>query len=578
MSLRRLLVPRLRRFRTILAVVVVFQTVQTAAGLLLPSLGADLIDKGVLRGDNGYIHRTGVEMLVVTVVQMVFAIGAAWYGAQAAMGVGHDMRRDLFHQVTGFSAREVGEIGAPSLITRITNDVQQVQMLVVMAVTMLIAAPLTIVIGVIMAVREDAGLSVVIVVSMPAAVLLVGNVVRKMVPAFQAMQVHIDSVNRVLREQITGMRVVRAFVREPVEVARFAEANDELTATSLRTGRLMAATFPTVMLTINLASLAVLWLGADRIAAGQMELGSLVAYLSYLVQILMAVIMATFMLSQVPRAAVAADRIMEVLDTETSVAPPTDPVTVTPEHATLELRDVGFHYAGAETAVLSDISFRTGPGRTTAIIGSTGAGKTTLMNLIPRLFDATTGSVLVNGVDVRQLDPDLLAATVGYVSQKSYLFSGTVGSNLRFGRPEATDEELWQALEIAQAASFVQSMPEGLDTEITQGGTNVSGGQRQRLAIARALVVRPQIYVFDDSFSALDVATAARLNAALAPATEDAAVVVVAQRVSTIADADEILVLEDGGIVGRGTHSVLLETCPTYAEIVESQLGEGAAA
>jgi ATP-binding cassette subfamily B multidrug efflux pump len=576
-NLQQLLAPRLRHFRRALLLVIVLQAIQTFASLMLPSLNADIIDKGVLRGDNGFIRRTGITMAVFAGVQMVFSVGAAWYAAQVGMGFGRNVRRELFHKVTSFSAREVGQFGAPSLITRITNDVQQVQMLVVMAVTMLVTAPLTIVIGIILAVRQDAGLSIVIVVSVPIAGLVLGLVVRQMVPAFQMMQLHIDAVNGVLREQITGIRVVRAFVREPQEVERFAGANDELTATSLRAGRIMAAMFPTVMLIINIASLGVLWIGADRIAAGDTNLGSVVAYLSYLIQILMAVIMATFMMGQVPRAAVAAGRILEVLSASSSVVLADNPITETSERATLEFRDVGFHYAGADAAVLEDLSFRTGPGQTTAIIGSTGAGKTTLMNLIPRLFDATAGTVLVNGVDVRQLDPDLLASTVGYVSQKSYLFSGTVASNLRFGRPDATDEELWRALEVAQASSFVQSMPDGLESEITQGGTNVSGGQRQRLAIARALVVEPEIYVFDDSFSALDVATAARLNTALAPATADAAVVLVAQRVSTITHADQILVLEDGEVVGVGRHDELVETCPTYAEIVESQLGEGAA-
>jgi ATP-binding cassette subfamily B protein len=514
-------------------------------------------------------------MFFFTLVQIVFAAGAVWFGARAAMGFGRDVRRDMFHRVTDYSAREVGEFGAPSLITRITNDVQQVQMLVVMASTMMIAAPITMVIGIIMAVREDPGLSIVLVVAIPASALILGQVVYRMVPAFQAMQARIDRVNLVLREQITGMRVVRAFVREPQEVERFAGANEELTAVSLRAGRLMAAIFPTVTLIVNASSIAVLWIGANRINAGSMEIGSLVAYLSYLIQILMAVVMATFMVSMIPRAAVAGERISEVLVTETSVHPPADPVTSVREHGTLEFRDVGFRYPGAANSVLDDISFRTVAGETTAIIGSTGAGKTTLVNLVPRLFDATAGAVLVDGVDVRDLDPDLLWSKVGYVPQKAFLFSGTVASNLRFGRPEATDGELWEALEIAQAAGFVQAMPDGLQSEIAQGGSNVSGGQRQRLAIARALVVDPEIYVFDDSFSALDVATDAHLRAALRPHTRDAATLVVAQRVSTIADAHQIIVLEAGEIIGRGTHLELLTTCPTYAEIVESQIGEG---
>ena len=578
MNLRRLLRTHLAPYRRVLWIVVALQAVQTFATLALPALNADLINDGVLLGDTGFIWRTGGVMLGFSVVQIVFGAAAVWFGARAAMGFGRDLRRDLFHQVTDYSAREVGRFGASSLITRITNDVQQVQMLVVIAATMMVAAPLTMVIGIVLAVREDAGLSVILLFAMPGAVLLLGLIVSLMVPAFQLMQERVDRVNAVLREQITGIRVVRAFVREPQEEARFAVANDELTETALRTGRLMAATFPTVGFIVNISSLAVLWIGADRISDGEMQVGSLVAYISYLIQILIAVVMATFMASMVPRAAVAADRIMEVLDTDSSVRPPQHPVTDVPERGTLEFRDVSFRYAGAEQPVLSEISFRVGAGETTAIIGSTGAGKTTLVNLVARLFDATEGHVLVDGVDVRDLDPDLLWGRVGYVPQQAFLFSGTVASNLRFGRPEATDDELWQALEVAQASGFVQTMPDGLESPIAQGGTNVSGGQRQRLAIARALVARPEIFVFDDSFSALDLATDARLRAALRPVTRSAAVLVVAQRVSTIRDADQILVVDDGRIVGRGTHDELVSTCPTYAEIVASQLGEGAVA
>ncbi|MGQ0831986.1 MAG: ABC transporter ATP-binding protein [Microthrixaceae bacterium] len=578
MNLRRLLGTHLGPYKKTVALVVLLQAIQTFAALTLPTLNADIIDKGVIRGDNDFIRRTGAVMIGFTIVQIVFAAGAVWFGARAAMAFGRDVRRDLFHRVTDFSAREVGHFGAPSLITRITNDVQQVQILVVMACTMMIAAPLTMVIGVVMALREDVGLSVVPLVSMPAAVLILGSVVRRMVPAFQLMQERIDRVNRVMREQITGIRVVRAFAREPEETARFGGANASLTETSLRAGRLMSSMFPTVIFIINVSSIAVLWVGADRIGAGDMQVGSLIAYLSYLIQILMAVVMATFMASMIPRAAVAADRIQEVLETQSSVRVAAQPVIEVRERGTLELRDVGFHYAGAERPVLSGISFRIEAGQTTAIVGSTGAGKSTLVNLVPRLFDATSGSVLVDGVDVRELDPDLLWSKVGYVPQKPYLFSGTVASNLRYGRPDATEDELWAALQVAQAADFVSAMPGGLHAEISQGGTNVSGGQRQRLAIARALVVRPDLYVFDDSFSALDLATDARLRAALAPHTSGAAVLVVAQRVSTISSADQIVVLEDGSIVGRGTHAELLDTCPTYQEIVESQIGEGAAA
>jgi ATP-binding cassette, subfamily B, multidrug efflux pump len=576
MSLRRLLRTHLAPYRGTIWLVVILQAIQTTATLALPALNSDLINNGVLVGDNSYIWRTGGFMVGFSFVQIVFASVAVWFGARAAMAFGRDLRRDLFHQVTNYSAREVGRFGAPSLITRITNDVQQVQQLVVIAMTMMIAAPLTMVIGIVMAVREDVGLSVVLVFAMPGAVLVLGSIVLRMVPAFQLMQVRVDRVNGVLREQIAGIRVVRAFVREPEETARFADANEQLTETSLRTGRLMAATFPTVGLIVNVSSLGVLWIGADRINNGDIQVGSLVAYLSYLIQVLIAVVMATFMASMIPRAAVAADRIVEVLDTDSSVRPPEHPVTVLPERGTLEFRNVDFRYAGAQQPVLHDLSFRTEAGQTTAIIGSTGAGKTTIVNLIARLFDATDGQVLVDGVDVRELDPDLLWGKVGYVPQKAFLFSGTVASNLRFGRPSASDEELWNALEIAQASGFVQAMPDGLDSPIAQGGTNVSGGQRQRLSIARAIVASPEIFVFDDSFSALDLATDARLRAALESVTGDAAVVIVAQRVSTISDADQILVVEDGAVVGRGRHAELVETCPTYAEIVTSQLGEGA--
>ena len=548
---------------------------QTSASLALPTINANLINNGVLTGDTDYIWREGAIMLGFSLVQIVFATGAVWFGAKVAMSFGRDVRRDLFHQVTDYSAREVGHFGAPSLITRITNDVQQVQLVVVMATTMMIAAPLTLVIGTILAVRESLQLSIILLFAIPAAILVLGSIVFRMVPSFQLMQIRIDKVNGVLREQITGIRVVRAFVREPKEAERFAAANADVTETALRAGRLMSAMFPTVLLLINVSSVAVLWIGANFVNEGELQVGSLIAYLSYLIQILFAVVMATFLVSMIPRATVASERIVEVLDTPTSVVAPVDPVIEVREHGTLEFRDVSFAYPGAEYAVLSGISFRAEAGKTTAIIGSTGSGKSTLVNLVPRLVDATSGAVMVDGVDVRELDPDLLWSKVGYVPQKPFLFSGTVASNLRFGRPTATDGELWEALEIAQAADFVLAMPDGIDSEISQGGTNVSGGQRQRLSIARALVVKPEIYVFDDSFSALDLGTDARLRAALAPHTSDAAVVIVAQRVSTIAGADQILVVDDGEIIGRGTHFELIDTCPTYAEIVDSQMGRG---
>ncbi|MFK8024604.1 MAG: ABC transporter ATP-binding protein, partial [Ilumatobacter sp.] len=526
---------------------------------------------GVLQGDNGYIWRTGGVMLAFSFVQIVFAVGAVRFGARAAMSFGRDLRRDIFQQVNSYSAREVGRFGAPSLITRITNDVQQVQMLVVLACTMMIAAPITMVFGIIFAIREDVGLSVIMVVAIPILIVVLAVIITRMVPTFQAMQLKVDRVNQVLRDQITGIRVVRAFVREPQEVERFAGANDELTATSLRAGRLMALMFPVVTLFISMSNVAVLWLGAARIDSGDMELGSVVAYLSYLVQVLVAVVMLTFLVSMIPRAAVAGERIVEVLDTDSSVTPPVSPVTEVSAHGTVDFDGVGFTYPGATSAVLSKISFTVRPGRTTAIIGSTGSGKSTLVDLVPRLMDATEGSVAVNGVDVRELDPDLLWGSIGYVPQKPYLFSGTIASNLRFGRPDATEAELWEALEVAQAAGFVQSMPEGINSSINQGGTNVSGGQRQRLSIARALVMRPDIYIFDDSFSALDLATDARLRLELQPHIRDAGVLIVAQRVSTIADADDIIVLDNGRVVGRGRHQVLIDTCRTYAEIVDSQ-------
>jgi ATP-binding cassette subfamily B protein len=578
MKLLHLLRTRLRPYTGTLLAVVVLQAVQTGAALILPTLNADIIDNGVITGDTPYIWRVGGIMLVVTLVQVVFAIAAVYYGSKAAMGFGRDVRGELFHTVTGFATQDVARFGAPSLITRITNDVQQVQMLVLMSCTLLVAAPITIVGGVIMAVREDGPLSLLLLVSVPALVISVGLVVVRLVPTFAEMQVRIDRVNQVLREQITGIRVVRAFVREPHETTRFRGANDDLTATSLHAGRLMAFMFPAVLFVLNASSVAAIWFGADRIAGGDMQIGALIAFLTYLVQILMSVMMATFVAVMAPRAAVCADRIDEVLSTPATVVTAAHPVTELPSGTSLELRHVGFCYPGAEQPVLTDISLQAKAGQTTAIIGSTGSGKTTLLNLVPRLFDATSGQVLVNGVDVREIEPELLWAQVGLVPQKPYLFSGTVESNLRDGDPNATEEQLWAALEIAQARDFVEAMPDGLQSTIAQGGTNVSGGQRQRLAIARALVRRPSIFLFDDSFSALDLSTDARLRAALAPVTRDAIVLVVAQRVSTIADADQILVLEDGQVVGKGTHDELLEGCPTYAEIVASQRTEQEAA
>ena len=568
----RLLRSYLRPYRGWLLAVLVLQFVGTMAALYLPSLNADIIDNGVVRGDTGYIVRTGLVMLVVSLVQIGCSAVAVYFGARTAMGFSRDVRAGIFHRVGSFSSREVLQFGPPSLITRNINDVQQVGMLVLLGCTMMVAAPIMMVGGVIMAMREDLGLSWLLVVCIPALMVSVGLVISRMVPGFRKMQVRIDAVNRVLREQITGIRVVRAFVREPVETRRFDEANTELTDVAIHVGRWMAVMFPLVMLILNVSSVAVLWFGGQRVDAGLMQVGSLTAFLAYLVQILMSVMMATFMLVMVPRAAVCADRIVEVLDTESSVVPPSDPVTQVDVRGHLDLRNVEFSYPGASEPVLRDVSFSARPGQTTAIIGSTGAGKSTLLNLVPRLFDATGGSVSVDGVDVRRLDPGMLWRRIGLVPQKAYLFSGTVASNLRYGKPDATEAEMWEALELAQARDFVEAMPEGLEAPIAQGGTNVSGGQRQRIAIARALVNQPEIYLFDDSFSALDLATDARLRRALKPVTQDATVVIVAQRVSTIIDADQIIVLEDGAVVGHGTHDQLLAGCETYQQIVESQL------
>ncbi|MEV4246055.1 ABC transporter ATP-binding protein [Streptosporangium canum] len=576
--LSRLLRTYLRPYSSTLTAVVALQLIGTIASLYLPSLNADIIDRGVATGDTGYILSAGGWMLAVSLVQIACSIAAVYYGSRAAMGFGRDVRSAVFHRVGGFSAREVAQFGAPSLITRSTNDVQQVQMLVVMTCTMLVAAPIMGVGGIVMALRQDLGLSWLMLVCVPALLVSIGLIVSRMVPQFRAMQDRIDVVNQVLREQLTGIRVVRAFVREGEETRRFAAANDALTGTALRVGRLTALIFPVVMLILNASSVAVLWFGASRVDSGEMQVGALTAFLMYLMQILTSMMMATFISMMIPRAAVCAERIIEVLDTESSVRPPQNPVRQVHGRAELELRDVEFRYPGAAAPVLSGISFRVTAGQTTAVIGSTGAGKTTLVSLVPRLFDATSGTVSVDGVDVRDLDPQMLWTRIGLVPQKPYLFSGTVASNLRYGNPDASDEELWEALEVAQARDFVEAMPEGLEAPIAQGGTNVSGGQRQRLSIARALVSRPEIYLFDDSFSALDLSTDARLRAALRPHTAQAAVVIVGQRVSTIADADQIIVLDDGVIVGMGTHDELLDSCPTYIEIVESQLTAGSAA
>ena len=554
------------------------QLVQSLATLYLPTLNADIIDNGVITGDTHYILRTGGIMLAVTVVQIIAATGAVFFGARTAMALGRDVRHAVFQRVQDFSAREVGRFGTPSLITRTTNDVQQVQMLAVLSFTLLVSAPIMCVGGIILALHQDVPLSSLLLIAVPALGVIVMLIIRRMRPLFRIMQDRIDNISRVLREQITGVRVVRAFVRDGQERDRFTAANTELFGVSLGVGRLIALMFPSVMLVLNLSSIAVLWFGGHLVASGGMQIGALTAFLSYLLQILMSVMMATFVFMQVPRAEVCAERIMEVLDTEPDLARPLHPVTTLARHGHLELRGAEFRYPGAEQPVLSGISLTAAPGQVTAIIGGTGSGKTTLVSLIPRLMDVTGGAVLVDGIDVRELDPAVLSGAIGLVPQKPYLFSGTVASNLRYGNQAATDADLWQALETAQGADFVAQMDGGLDARIAQGGTNVSGGQRQRLAIARALVHQPEIYLFDDSFSALDYATDARLRAALAATTAQATVLIVAQRVATIRHADQIIVLEAGRIVATGTHEALMRSDATYREIVLSQLTEEEAA
>ncbi|MFG3040474.1 ABC transporter ATP-binding protein [Streptomyces sp. NPDC048330] len=574
----RLLRTHLRPYRKPIALLVLLQFLQTCASLYLPTLNADIIDNGVVTGDTGYILRFGALMIGVSVVQVVCNIGAVFHGARTASALGRDVRGAVFDRVQSFSARELGHFGAPSLITRTTNDVQQVQMLVLMGFTLMVSAPIMCVGGIVMALGQDVPLSAVLLAVVPVLAVSVSLIVRRMRPLFRTMQVRLDTVNRVLREQITGNRVIRAFVKDGYEEERFRGANAELTDVSMSTGRLMALMFPVVMTVVNISSVAVVWFGAHRIDSGGMEIGALTAFLAYLMQIVMAVMMATFMFMMVPRAEVCAERIEEVLSTESSVVPPARPVTKLDRRGHLEVRNADFRYPGAEEPVLTDVALVARPGETTAIIGSTGSGKSTLLGLVPRLFDATGGQVLVDGVDVRTLDPHLMARTVGLVPQKPYLFSGTVATNLRYGKPDATDEELWHALDVAQAADFVRQLEAGLNAPIAQGGTNVSGGQRQRLAIARTLVQRPEIYLFDDSFSALDYETDALLRAALARETADSTVVIVAQRVSTIRDADRIVVLDEGRVVGTGRHRDLMADNETYREIVLSQLTEAEAA
>jgi ATP-binding cassette subfamily B protein len=561
----------LRPYRNLVAVLVVLQLVGTMASLYLPSLNGQIIDQGVAKGDTGYILRTGTWMLAVSLVQITATIGATYLGARSAASLGRDLRGSLFTRVTEFSAQEVSRFGAPTLISRNTNDVTQVQQAVFMALAFMVSAPIMMVGGIFMALREDVGLSWLVAVAVPVLALGVGLIIRRMVPQFRLMQASVDWVNRILREQITGIRVVRAFVREDHERQRFGEANTQYTGTALAVGRLMALAFPMVMLVFNASTVAVLWFGSHRVASGEMQIGELTAFMSYLMQILMSVMMATFMSMMLPRATVSSGRIGDVLDMTSSVTEREDPLPLPSGRTTVELRDVEFTYPGADAPVLHGVSMTAEPGRTTAIIGSTGSGKSTLVSLVPRLYDVTGGSLLLAGVDVRDAALEDVWSRIGLVPQRPYLFTGTVASNLRYGDADATDDQLWEALRVAQAEDFVRAMPGGLDAPIAQGGTNVSGGQRQRLAIARAIVAKPDVYLFDDAFSALDVATDARLRAAMRPVTRDAAVIVVAQRVSTIVDADHIVVLDGGRVVGSGRHEELLEACPTYVEIVESQ-------
>ena len=574
----RLLREYLRPYRKPLSLVLLLQLAQTLATLYLPTLNANIIDKGVIPHDTHYILTTGGVMLAITLAQIGCAVGAVYFGAKTAMALGRDVRHGIFGRVQQFSDREVSHFGTPSLITRTTNDVQQVQMLAIMTFTLLLSAPIMCIGGIVLALNQDVRLSTLIVIAVPVLGVIVSLIISRMRPLFRLVQERLDMINRVMREQITGVRVIRAFVRDQQEQRRFETANTALFDVSLGAGKLMALMFPSVMLVLNLSTTAVVWFGGHLIADGSMQIGSLTAFITYLAQILMSVMMATFMFMLVPRAEVSSERIMEVIDTKPALAPPSAPLPTGPEPGKLELRDVEFRYPGAEEPVLHGISLVAQPGQTTAIIGGTGSGKTTLVNLIPRLIDVTAGSLRIGGVDVRDLDPAALSAAVGLVPQKPYLFSGTVASNLRYGSQEATDEDLWRALEIAQARDFVERMPDGLNSAIAQGGTNVSGGQRQRLAIARALVHRPQIYVFDDAFSALDYATDARLRMALATEMAGATLIIVAQRVSTIRNADQIVVLDAGRVEGRGTHTELMASNECYREIVLSQLTEQEAA
>jgi ABC-type multidrug transport system fused ATPase/permease subunit len=574
----RLLRTYLRPYTGQVAVVVALLVTQTVGNLYLPNLTADIINNGVVKGNLHYILTTGGVMLAIALLVGVVAIVAVYWASRVAMGAGADMRGAVFTRVQAFSASEINRFGTPSLITRNTNDIQQIQLFLQVALTLMVIAPIMSVGGVILAIREGAALSPLLAVAVPVMALVIGVVLVMVVPQFRSMQVKIDRINQVLREQITGVRVIRAFVHGRSEGQRFSEANADLTSTALRVNRIFALTLPAMMAILNLSSVAVLWFGGRLVSDGSMPIGNLTAFLAYILQILMAVMMAVMMVILLPRAVASAERVEQVLDTVPAIADAPRPIKPAQVSGLVQFENVTFGYPGSERPVLHELSFALQPGETSAIIGGTGSGKTTLLDLIPRFFDATNGTVLVNGVDVRNQELEELWSSIGLVPQAAFLFSGTVASNLRFGRPEATDVELWRALKIAQARDFVAAMPGGLDAPIDQGGTNVSGGQRQRLSIARALVKQPRLYLFDDCFSALDAATDARLRAAMKPATRDAAVVIVAQRVSTIMQADRIIVLDDGRIAGMGTHRELLASCAPYREIVISQLGEDVAA
>jgi ATP-binding cassette subfamily B protein len=576
-TLVRMMLARLRPYRLQVSIVLALIVAQTVLGLYLPNLTADIINNGISKGDVGYIWNTGAVMLALTLLSGVIAVVATYFASRTSMGVGRDLRGIIFGQVMRFSAREMNSFGTASLITRNTNDVQQIQIFLQMALTLMVAAPIMMVGGVIMALHEDVTLSLLLVVAVPLMAVIVITMLFVAVPQFKSMQVKIDRINQVLREQITGVRVIRAFVRADDEERRFATANASLTATGLRVNRIFVLAMPLLMAIMNLSSVAVLWFGGHLISSGQMPIGNLTAFLAYILQILMSVLLAVVMFILVPRAQASAERLSAVAAVQPAITTPEHPITPSASRGVIEFRDVSFGYPGGEQPVLRDLSFRLRPGETTAIIGGTGAGKTTLLNLIPRFFDPISGSVLIDGVDVRDRTLEELWSGIGLVPQQAYLFSGTVADNLRFAAEDATDADLWHALEVAQGRDFVATMAGQLDAPIDQGGTNVSGGQRQRLAIARALVKRPLIYLFDDCFSALDAATDARLRSALSGETQEATVVIVAQRVSTILSADRIIVLEDGIVVGSGTHEQLMASCEEYREIVISQLGENAA-